>query len=278
MSTNRSPSKMSTRTRVPAFTPSPSPSPGASTSTGTSRTKRTGGKLFLPRCPRIGLVSLDSFMNSTSPNCAETYLSLVSVLCCVITQGPACNTVAGRTSPFESNNCVMPTFFPRIPATFAIALSFPFLPAWLVSYWLVTWRGRPRPRTLRSFTPPDSRGRLSPHDLFVFFPECLDLHVHARGKVELHQRVHRLRSGIENVEQTLVRADLKLLARLLVHVRRTQHRVLVFHRGQWNRPRDLRSGAPRGFDNLTRRLIEDAVVVGLQPYANFFVSYHVSFS
>src|SRR6185437_14131973 len=139
------------------------------------------------------------------------------------------------------------------------------------------WRGHPRPRTLRSLTPLDSRGRLSPHDLLVLFPECLDLNIHARGKIELHQRVHRLRRGIENIEQPLVRADLKLLPRFLVHVRRTQHRVLVLHRGQWNRPRDLRSRAPRGLDDLTRRLIEDAVVVGLQPYANFFVSDHFSF-
>ena len=48
-------------------------------------------------------------------------------LCCVITHGPACNTVAGRTSPFESKSCVMPTFLPRIPATFAISFSIPSL-------------------------------------------------------------------------------------------------------------------------------------------------------
>src|SRR6185437_2061207 len=163
-----------TSTRVPAFTPSPSASPPSSTSTGTSRTKRTGGRLLLPRWPRMDLVSFDSFMTSTSPSCAEAYSSLVSVLRCVITQGPACNTVAGRTSPFESNNCVMPTFLPRIPATFA--MSFPFLPAWLFSYWLGVGR---RPKT-------------TGQRLLVFFPERLDLHIHARGQIELHQRVHRL--------------------------------------------------------------------------------------
>ncbi len=34
--------------------------------------KFTGGRLCLPKCPRIGLVSLDSFTNSTSPICAAS--------------------------------------------------------------------------------------------------------------------------------------------------------------------------------------------------------------
>ena len=37
------------------------------------------------------------------------------------------NTVAGRTSPFESKSCVMPTFLPRIPVTLAISFSVPSL-------------------------------------------------------------------------------------------------------------------------------------------------------
>ena len=44
---------------------------------------------------QIGLVSRDSFTNSTRPICAASYPSRVWLLCCVITQGPACNTVAG---------------------------------------------------------------------------------------------------------------------------------------------------------------------------------------
>src|SRR6266436_940683 len=112
----------------------------------------------------------------------------------------------------------------------------------------------------------------------MFFPERLNLHVHACRQIELHQRVHRLLRGLENIEQTLVRADLKLLPRFLIHVRRTQHAVLVFHRGQWNRPRNLCPGAARGFHNLARRLVQDAVVVSLQPDANSFFSNHVSLS
>ena len=47
----------------------------------------------------------------------------------------------------------------------------------------------------------------------------LDLDVDAAREIELHQRVHRLGRGIEDVEQPLVGAHLELLARGLVHVR-----------------------------------------------------------
>ena len=85
----------------------------------------------------------------------------------------------------------------------------------------------------------------------MFFAEGLDLHIHARRQIELHQGVDRLLRRLENIEQALVGADLELLPRLLVHVRRTQHAVLILHRGQGDRPRDLRARALRGLDNLT---------------------------
>src|SRR5205807_1383723 len=54
------------------------------------------------------------------------------------------------------------------------------------------------------------------------FPNCseLDLDVDAGRKVELHQRVHGLRSRIDDIEQPLVRAHLELFPALLVDVRR----------------------------------------------------------
>src|SRR3954469_6656970 len=48
----------------------------------------------------------------------------------------------------------------------------------------------------------------------------LDLNVDAGGEVELHQRVHRLRRRLHDIEQPLVSSHLELLARLLVDVRR----------------------------------------------------------
>src|SRR6266852_1142955 len=111
----------------------------------------------------------------------------------------------------------------------------------------------------------------------MLFPKRLDLDVHTRRLVELHECIHRLLRGLENVEQTLVGADLELLARLLVHVRGAQDAIFVLHRGQWNWARDLCAGAPRRLDNLTRGLIQDAIVVCLQPDANSFFSNHVGF-
>src|SRR5262249_9507024 len=58
-------------------------------------------------------------------------------------------------------------------------------------------------------------------------PSGLNLDVHACRQVELHQRGQGLLRRLEDVEQPLVGADLELLARLLVHVRRAQHAVLV---------------------------------------------------
>src|SRR5215472_572508 len=160
----------------------------------------------------------------------------------------------------------MPTFFPRIPATFAISLSPPSLARHASNggYWL----GLVRPSWAGDRRRSDQR-------LLVFLAERLDLHIHARGEIEFHQRIYRLLRGLENIEQTLVGTDLKLLPRLLVDVRGAQHAILVLHRGQRNRARDLRPGAARGIDNLTRRLVEDAIVVSFQPYANSFFSNHV---
>ena len=42
---------------------------------------------------------------------------------CVTTQGPACSTVIGCTSPFSSNTCVIPIFLPKIPLTGIFFLS-----------------------------------------------------------------------------------------------------------------------------------------------------------
>src|SRR6266498_708771 len=267
---------MSTSTRLPAFT-APSPSAFSSTSIGTSRVNFTGGRLFFPRCPRMGFVKRESFTNSTKPICAESYPSLVCSLCCVTTHGPACRTVAGRTSPFESKSCVIPTFFPRIPATFAISLFLcgagalarvPFQRG--LSYWLGSFGLAPS-LVCVACIPFKSFGFVFADDrrLFMFFPERLDLHIHSGGEIKLHQRIHGLRRRIENVQQALVRADLELLARFLVHVRRTQHCVLVLHRRQRNRTGDLCPGAFGRSDDFRRGLIEHAIIVCLEPDANF---------
>src|SRR5258708_27921823 len=108
----------------------------------------------------------------------------------------------------------------------------------------------------------------------MLLAERLNLYIHARRQVELHQRIDGLLRRLQNIQQPLVGADFKLLPRLFIHVRRPQHAVLVLHRGQRNRSRDLRASAFGRLHDLARRLIQNAVVVGFQPNANSFFSSH----
>src|SRR5262249_34319748 len=92
----------------------------------------------------------------------------------------------------------------------------------------------------------------------------LDLDVDARRKVQLHEGVERLLRRLEDVEQALVRADLELLARLLVDVRRAQHGELVDLGRQRHGAGHAGPRALRRVDDLAGRLVEQAVIVGLE--------------
>src|SRR5262245_45167999 len=83
----------------------------------------------------------------------------------------------------------------------------------------------------------------------------LDLDVDARGEIELHQRIDRLRGWIDDVEEPLVRTHLELLAALLVDVRRAVHRELLDAGRQRDRAPHLCAGPLRGVDDLARRSI-----------------------
>src|SRR6185295_11072746 len=111
--------------------------------------------------------------------------------------------------------------------------------------------------------------------LLVVLAEGLDLDVHARWKIELHQRVNCLRRRIEYVHKPLVRSNLELLARLLIHVRAAKHGVLVLHRRQRNGSRHSRARSLGGVDYLSGRLVKHAVVISLQPDSDLFVQHFV---
>src|SRR5690242_7785166 len=106
-------------------------------------------------------------------------------------------------------------------------------------------------------------------------PERLDLHIHARRQIQLHQRVHRIRRRLQNVNQPLVRAHFKLLARLLVHVRRPQHRPAIDGGRQRNWPRNIRAGPLRSFHDFPRGLVQNSVVVRLQTNTDFVALSHL---
>src|SRR5687768_1483039 len=93
----------------------------------------------------------------------------------------------------------------------------------------------------------------------------LDLDVDAGGKVQLHESVDRLLRWIVDVDEALMRPDLELLTRVLVDERAADHGELLDARWQWHRPRHRRPGALRGLDDLRRGLVDQLVVVGLEP-------------
>src|SRR5437660_2355497 len=93
----------------------------------------------------------------------------------------------------------------------------------------------------------------------------LDLYVHARRQVELHQRVDRLVGRIDDVHQPQVRADLELVAGSLVDMRRAQQIEALLARRQRHRAADHRARALGGVDDLERRLVDQPVVERFQP-------------
>ena len=99
----------------------------------------------------------------------------------------------------------------------------------------------------------------------------LDLDVDAGGQVEALQRVDRLGRRLEDVEQALVDAHLEVLAAVLVLVRRADDRVAVLLGGQRDRAPDRGLGAQHRLDDLLRRLVDDLVVVRLQPDADLLL-------
>src|SRR5579862_2015838 len=81
----------------------------------------------------------------------------------------------------------------------------------------------------------------------------LDFDVDAGREVELAECVDRLLRRIENVEQPLVGADLELLARFLVDVRRAVHGETLDARRQRNRSSHAAARAPHRLDDLAHR-------------------------
>src|SRR3954452_5662430 len=96
----------------------------------------------------------------------------------------------------------------------------------------------------------------------------LDFDVDAGRQVELHQSVDGLGGRIEDVENALVRADLELLTRLLVDVRRAVHRKFLDAGRQGNGTPTLRPGPLRRRDDLAGRCIENPMIERLEANAD----------
>src|SRR5215216_7109731 len=100
----------------------------------------------------------------------------------------------------------------------------------------------------------------------------LDLDVDAGGEVEALEGLDGLRRGLDDVDQALVNAHLEVLARVLVDVRRPDQAVAANLGRERHGTVDLGLGAHHGLDDLLRRLVDDLVVVGLEPDPDLLTS------
>src|SRR3990172_1772085 len=96
----------------------------------------------------------------------------------------------------------------------------------------------------------DEFGRQQPRSILE-----LNLDVHAGRQVESHQSVHGSRARLLYVDQSSVSANLKLLLRVLVDVRRADDAEFANLGRQWYRARDRRSCPLRRLHDLARGLI-----------------------
>src|SRR5580693_2677781 len=101
----------------------------------------------------------------------------------------------------------------------------------------------------------------------------LDLDVHPGRQLQLHQGVHGLVRGIQDIHQALVRADLELIPRILIAMGRGQNRKTLHFDGQRHGTFDGRAGALRGIDDFARRLVDQAMIESLQADSDVLISH-----
>src|SRR3954469_14016593 len=122
-----------------------------------------------------------------------------------------------------------------------------------------------RPSSMKSWVIPSFLARIAG----IRSPGEADLDVDAGGQVvEALERVDRLRRRLMDVDEPLVRADLEVLARVLVLEGRADHAVDVLLRGQGNGAGHGGAGARRRLDDLLRGRLDGRVVVRLQADAD----------
>jgi hypothetical protein len=99
----------------------------------------------------------------------------------------------------------------------------------------------------------------------------LDLNVDACWKAQFIESLNRSSSGLLDVDQTLVRSDLKLLTSFLVDVRTRQYGIPLNSSRQRNRPMHFGMGSLGRLNNLGRTLVENRMVVCFHSDADDFM-------
>ncbi|EGL13262.1 conserved domain protein [Gardnerella vaginalis 315-A] len=97
----------------------------------------------------------------------------------------------------------------------------------------------------------------------------LNLDIYIRRQVNVHQRIHSLWRWINDVNEALMSAHLEMLARILIFVRRTDNNKHVLLGRQRNRTHYCGARVRHRLDDFLRRLVDDLMVIGLKPDADF---------
>src|SRR3954466_2029002 len=170
------------------------------------------------------------------------------------------STVTGWVLPSSVKMRVMPTLRPTSPI--AISSSSDLIPAWAGTPASI---GQHFSRTACCSTV--QRSLLH-----------LDFDVDASRQIQLHKCVHGLVRRVDDVHQPQVRADLQLVARRLVDVRRAQQVEALLARRQRHRATHDRAGTLRRIDDLERRLVDEAVVERLEADTDSLALHFVAWS
>ncbi len=67
---------------------------------------------------------------------------------------------------------------------------------------------------------------------------AFNFYIDSAGQFQLHEKVNRLATWIDNLDESLVRRHHELLTRLLIYMRRPIDRINLRLCRQWNRTRD----------------------------------------
>src|SRR4051812_33310769 len=103
----------------------------------------------------------------------------------------------------------------------------------------------------------------------------LDVDVDTGRQIDAHQSVNGLRRGVEDVDQSLVRAHLEVLPRVLVLMRGPDDAIHVLLGRQRHRANHAGAGTGDRLHDLACRGVNRLVVVGLEPDADL-LSRHAS--
>src|SRR5919108_775967 len=105
-----------------------------------------------------------------------------------------------------------------------------------------------------------------------------DFNIRARRQIEPHQHIDRLRVRIEDIDQTIVSANLIVLVRVFIYECRAPNckPFELCWQGYW--PNYMSAAAFSCLHNTFGRLIQDTMIVGFKPDADLLLRHEFTYS